>query len=160
MATRYSLQDGTLVPQGPRNPRERGLPIDPAASLVADMDGVARLFLLHLNDGEFNGKRLLSRESAREIRTVQPGAVAYGLGMNLGWTTDNESKPIIRHGGAAGTNAWADLELGVVGVVFIQTPAREIPRWSQLIYGALYNAGVSRRDEVMRRNLSGGQVEE
>ncbi|MEX0941476.1 MAG: serine hydrolase domain-containing protein [Pseudomonadales bacterium] len=158
MATRYNFRDNKLVAVGPRNPRRKGLPIDPAASLVADMDGVARLFLLHLNEGEFNGKRLLSHQSVKEIRTLQPAAVDYGLGMNLGWSPDNGSGPIIRHGGAAGTNAWADFELEVVGVVFVQTPSRQIPRWSQLIYDALYTAGVSRRDEVMRRNLSGGEV--
>ncbi|MHC4995760.1 MAG: serine hydrolase domain-containing protein [Planctomycetota bacterium] len=149
MATRYNYKDGRLIPAAKRNVRTPPLPIDPAASLVADMRSVARLFQLHENLGQFNGKRVLSEESVREMHRPQPAAPGYGLGLNLSWLPKDGTGAIVNHGGANGTMAWADLETGVVGVIFTQTKAREIPQWRDNIYGALHEAGVGRMVDVL-----------
>ncbi|NWG46439.1 MAG: beta-lactamase family protein [Alphaproteobacteria bacterium] len=150
MAERYNNVNGILRPVGPRGPRAQGLPIDPAGSLVSDLDGIAALFTLHKNLGRVGDRQILSEAAIREIHKVQPPAPAYGLGMSLGWLPDDGTKAIVNHGGAFGTIGWADLETGVVGAMFIQTPPGQIPRWGRLIYTALYEAGVGRMVNYMR----------
>lgn len=144
MATVYNRREGALVPAAPRRYRPVGQTFDPAGSLTADSHGVARLFRLHLGLGELDGVRLLTPESVREMQTLQPGARVYGLGMNLSWMPKDGSGAIIRHGGASGTMAWADYEFGVVGVLLTQTAWRQVPEWSEIFYGALYQSGLGR----------------
>ncbi len=149
MAIRYDSKNGKLTPVvTTRQPRDYGLPIDPAGSLVSDLESTARLFSLHKNLGVANGQRLISEARIREMHKPQPSAPNYGLGLNLSWLPDDGTAAIVNHGGAFGTMGWADLETGIVGALFIQTRPRQIPRWTELIYDALHTAGVGRMVDV------------
>lgn len=144
MARLYNRRDGALVAAQPRRYRAIGQSFDPAGALTADAHGVARLFQLHLGLGTLDGSELLRPETVREMQTLQPGAHAYGLGLNLSWMPTDGTKPLIRHGGAFGTMAWADYELDLVGVILTQTPWGQASEWSSIVFGALNRAGVGR----------------
>lgn len=149
MATRYRRAPEGLKPIAPRAARAQGLPIDPAGSLVSDIDGVARLFLLHLNGGVANGRRLISQRAIKHMWDAQPAAPGYGLGLNRRWMPTDGTAAIINHGGAFGTVGWADMETGVIGALFVQHAPPLPVRWQELIYTAMAQAGVGRMTRYM-----------
>lgn len=157
MAVRYDLKEGQLTRRLPeRLPRKQGFNIDPAGSLVSDLDSTSKLFLLHKNLGMANGKRVISEKSLNEIHTQQPGAKDYGLGMSLAWMPTDGTAPMFGHGGAYGTMAWADLETGIVGVLLVQTPPTPASSWHKQLYEALHKAGVGRMVEVQEGKSKAG----
>ncbi len=94
--------------------------------------------------GKSNGEQLLQPETMLRMRTIQPAAKDYGLGLNLSWMPKDGTAPIVRHGGAFRTMAWTDFQTGVVGVLLTQTPSAQVPEWSRLFYPALEKAGYGR----------------
>ena len=144
MPLRYRPVPGGLEPIAPRKVRASGVAFDPAGSLVANVEDVARLFNLHLNHGRAGRIRVLKSATVREMQTLQPRAQAYGLGINLQWLPKDGSRPIIRHGGATGTMAWADYQTGIVGVLLTQTNWQLVPEWSTIFYSALGQSGAGR----------------
>jgi hypothetical protein len=66
-------------------------------------------------NGEFNGKRILSEASVKEIQAKHTGSldVAYGLGV---FTNDGT----YGHGGALGTDAIVNTKNGRVLLYFVQ----------------------------------------
>jgi CubicO group peptidase (beta-lactamase class C family) len=144
MPVRYGRNEGTLHALPQRVYRAMGQPIDPAASLTATMEDVARLFLLHLHDGRIDDVSLLSADTIREMQRPQPGTSRYGLGLNVDWSDTLERATGIRHGGATGTLAWADHEHQLVGVLFTQTPWRQAPEWRSMFHKTLDELGLGR----------------
>ena len=61
---------------------------------------------------------LSPQDLANAIALQNWAAVEQAPGVGLGWFLGDEG--IINHGGSSGTNAWADLKTGVVGIVFFQ----------------------------------------
>ena len=73
-----------------------------------------------LNDGELNGKRVLSTESVTAMRTIVTGDLTTGFTTGNGWgigccvirepqgVTESLSRGSFGHGGAYGTQAWID----------------------------------------------------
>jgi CubicO group peptidase (beta-lactamase class C family) len=148
MPTQYHLRDGTLVPTPGRRYRGPGTTFDPGGSLVGDLDGVARLLLLHFNRGRVNGRQLIRPELLERMYAVQPAADRYGLGFNLEWSPDDGSAPLVRHGGATGTMSWIDFELGIVGVFFTQTPARQVMPFTTRAFTTIAASGLGRMRET------------
>jgi CubicO group peptidase (beta-lactamase class C family) len=91
---------------------------------------------MFLNDGIYDGRRILSPSSVREMTRNQiPGVVAqYGIemfpeaGWGLGWAIQENKKNIrygsllspsaFWHSGAGGVNLWVDPVYEIVGVYF------------------------------------------
>ncbi len=80
-----------------------------------------------LNGGVYEGVRILSEESVREMTTPKAhvsgegdGASHYGYGWSL-------SDGVYGHGGSDGTDAWIDPEREIIGLVFTQTPRGRNP---------------------------------
>jgi CubicO group peptidase (beta-lactamase class C family) len=155
MPVRYARTPAGLRPLPIREYRALGLPIDPAASLVANMQDVARLFTLHLHEGSVDDRRLAQSETIRAMHVPQSGAPGYGFGLNIDWDPTREGARAIRHGGAFGTIAWADLEREIVGVMFTQTAWRQVPEWRQLFYEALDEVGLGEAARAGRGNNAG-----
>ena len=82
-----------------------------AGGLAASAGDAARWLLLHLNDGQIDGKRVISADRAREMRTLQAafpekqGSIRIMEGFGLAWQTGTfHGTPLCSHGGGyAGT---------------------------------------------------------
>jgi CubicO group peptidase (beta-lactamase class C family) len=77
-----------------------------AGGLGASARDAARWLVLHINDGEIDGKRVFSAERAREMRATQSrlpqkqGSIRVMEGFGLGWQTGTfHGTPLCSHGG-------------------------------------------------------------
>lgn len=77
-----------------------------AGGLGASANDAARWLILHMNDGEIDGKRVFSRERAREMRQLQgklpekQGSIRIMEGFGLGWQVGTfHGTPLCSHGG-------------------------------------------------------------
>ena len=85
-----------------------------AGGLGASARDAARWLLLHLNDGEIDGKRVISAELAREMRTPEgrfprtSGSIRIMEGYGLGWQvgTFHGTRLCAHGGGYAGASAY------------------------------------------------------
>jgi CubicO group peptidase (beta-lactamase class C family) len=111
---------------------DRERPALGGAGLFSTAADVAKFYQMLLNGGEANGKRLLKPETVAELTRVQttglkagflPGS-AWGLGFCL--VTEPQgatavlSSGTFGHGGAYGTQSWADPRRGVIYIMMIQ----------------------------------------
>jgi CubicO group peptidase (beta-lactamase class C family) len=77
-----------------------------AGGLGASANDAARWLILHMNDGEIDGKRVISAPRAREMRTLQAsfkqkeGSIRIMEGFGLGWQVGTfHGTPLCSHGG-------------------------------------------------------------
>ncbi len=91
--------------------RKTDLTMHAAGGLGASASDAARWLILHMNDGEIDGKRVISAERARQMRTLQSrfpkkeGSIRVMEGFGLGWQVGTfHGTPLCSHGGGyAGT---------------------------------------------------------
>jgi CubicO group peptidase (beta-lactamase class C family) len=130
----YSRKDGKLISMrnfllGP--PRNSRHPI-PAGGLFSTGADVARFYRMMLNNGSLDGNKVLSAASVKTMTTVQTGDLKCGFtpGMGFGYGFAVVRKPegvnkmlspgTFGHGGAFGTQSWADPKKGIFVVLLIQ----------------------------------------
>lgn len=85
-----------------------------AGGLGASVHDAARWLILHLNDGQIDGKRVISAEKAREMRQLQSrfpkknGVIRIMEGFGMAWNVGTfHGTPFCAHGGGyAGTAAY------------------------------------------------------
>jgi CubicO group peptidase (beta-lactamase class C family) len=99
----------------PLNDRENRYPM-PAGGLFSTADDMIRFGQMLLNGGTFEGRRILSEESVRQMTSRQTAAGipdSYGLGLSVGgdW---------FGHGGAFATNLTVNRKNGLVLVYMVQ----------------------------------------
>ncbi len=104
----------------------------PDAGLLSTASDMAIFLQTMLNGGTYNETRILSEESVREITKIQTSelecgfteGMSFGLGFALVNTptgvTSMLSHGTFGHGGAFGTNYWADPETGTIYILMIQ----------------------------------------
>jgi CubicO group peptidase (beta-lactamase class C family) len=104
----------------------------PSGGLFSTAADYARFLQMLLNGGEWKGRRLLSREAAAQMTRTQTGDLKTGFvdGMSFGFAcgvvrtprgvTAMLSPGTFGHGGAYGTQAWADPAKGRVFILMIQ----------------------------------------
>ena len=104
----------------------------PAGGLYSTGADVARFYRMMLNDGSLDGKKFLSPKAVREMTRVQTGDLTCGFtpGMGFGFgfavvrkpegVTAMLSEGTFGHGGAFGTQSWADPKKGVFAILLIQ----------------------------------------
>lgn len=94
----------------------------PAANggLFSTADDYGRFCLMLLNDGEIDGKRILTAQSVKTLRTPSTGSLQVGFTDGNAWgvgacivqspqgVTEKLSPGSYGHGGAYGTQAWID----------------------------------------------------
>jgi CubicO group peptidase (beta-lactamase class C family) len=136
LAGLYASKNGKLVlaPNtllGP--PADARHPI-PAGGLFSTGDDQARFYRMMLNGGSLDGKRILSPESVKAMTSVQTGELKCGfppsVGMGWGYGFGVVRKPegvtamlspgTFGHGGAYGTQAWADPKRDLFAILLIQ----------------------------------------
>lgn len=88
----------------------------PGGGLFSTAKDVSRFYQMLLNEGELDGKRILSADAVKELTKRQtPTTVKenYGLGFSVSPTT-------FGHGGAYSTQTTADKEKGIVWIWLVQ----------------------------------------
>ena len=103
-----------------------------------------------LNGGEYNGKRILARNTVRMMTTNQVGDINMGnnkFGLGFGITTEKGSSilptpvGVFEWGGAFSTTYWADPKEKLIGIIYRQlwgSTQRDIPnKYKVLVYQAL-----------------------
>ncbi|MCE7863695.1 MAG: class A beta-lactamase-related serine hydrolase [Bacteroidetes bacterium CHB5] len=143
LVTLYETRDGKLAqPSGkiydgvtPQYPTLAGTYYSGGAGLSSTVEDYAKFLQLFLNNGVYNGKRLLSRKTIELMLTnqVQPPLTnQMGLGFGLE-TLANDYQSIysvgsFSWGGAFNTHYWADPKEKLVGLIF--TNMYNSPVWS------------------------------
>jgi CubicO group peptidase (beta-lactamase class C family) len=95
--------------------------VSAGGGLSSTLDDLAAFYRMHLDGGVYDGKRVLSEKSVREMHSRQssnPRETGFGKDYGLGFYLDRDGKTI-SHGGALGTMAWADKDRKLVGVMFV-----------------------------------------
>src|SRR5882757_2680921 len=91
--------NGYKVASEPAKPYEFVLPA-PAGSLAATATDMAKFMIAHLQDGEFNGKRILQAQTAEQMHTSATTMVPPLNRMMLGfYEQDYNGHRVISHGG-------------------------------------------------------------
>jgi CubicO group peptidase (beta-lactamase class C family) len=134
LAGLYNLRDGKLV-EAPGLPAGRTAaprPPSPAGGLYSTGADQARFLRMMLNGGQLDGKRVLSERSVKEMTKAQTGdlkagftpGMAHGLGFGVvrqpQGVTAMLSPGAFGHGGAFGTQAWADPVRDLFVILLIQ----------------------------------------
>lgn len=152
--------DGSLVkasakmlngPVTPAYPLEKTTYYSGGAGLSSTIYDYAIFLQMLLNNGEYNGKRILSRNSVRMMTTNQVGEVPisnedkFGLGFQI--VTDKSSgrtpaqAGTFGWGGAFGTSYWVDPKEKMVLLIYRQMQARThnevIEKFRAMAYGAM-----------------------
>ena len=104
----------------------------PSGGLFSTAQDMWRFYQMALNGGEFNGKRIVSRESMEVMTRTQTGDIRTGFtdGMSFGYgwavvkkpagVTETLSPGTFGHGGAYGTQGWIDPKKELIYVLMIQ----------------------------------------
>lgn len=104
----------------------------PAGGLFSTASDICKFYQMVLNKGVYKGKRLLSESAVEQMTTTQTGELktgfTEGMSFGLGFAVVKEpqgvtsmlSKGTFGHGGAYGTQSWADPKKGVIYILMIQ----------------------------------------
>lgn len=134
LAGLYDRKDGKLTPTsnaviGPSEHMRHPIPAGGLYSTGADM---ARFYRMMLNDGALDGARVLTEETVKEMTRVQTGDLKCGFtpGMShgLGFAVVRDPEDVTAmlspgsfgHGGAFGTQSWADPKRDLFVILLIQ----------------------------------------
>lgn len=119
----------------PNYPNTPGTYYSGGAGLSSTVEDYAKFLQLFLNDGTYNGTRLLSRKTVELMLTNQvqpPLTTQFGLGFGLE-TSQNDYQSILTSGsfswgGAFNTHYWADPKEKLIGLIF--TNMYNSPHWN------------------------------
>ena len=159
LATLYSPKKGGGIERMAAAPQE-SFKKKPAlllggAGLTSTLEDYSRFYAMLLNDGQFDGARILGRKSVELMRSDHLGSLPHvdvslpeweGFGLTFavspgpGKSADIGSPGSYRWGGAAGTTFWIDPKEHMFGIFLIQTfPAFWEPsaEFQRLAYAAL-----------------------
>ena len=104
----------------------------PAGGLYSTAADMAKFYQMMLNGGVANGRRYLSVAAHRQLTTTQTGEIKTGFteGMSWGFGFQVVKQPqgvtamlapgTYGHGGAYGTQSWADPQRGAIYILMIQ----------------------------------------
>ncbi|WP_276348671.1 serine hydrolase domain-containing protein [Daejeonella sp. JGW-45] len=152
--------DGTLVkasaqmlngPVTPAYPLEKTTYFSGGAGLSSTIYDYAIFLQMLLNNGEYNGKRILARNTVRMMTVNQVGEVSisnddkFGLGFQIVTEKSSGRAPAqvgtFGWGGAFGTSYWVDPKEKMVLLIYRQMQARThnevIEKFRALAYGAI-----------------------
>jgi CubicO group peptidase (beta-lactamase class C family) len=117
-----------------------GTVINPGGNLITDLDGVARLLLLHRNRGKVDGERIISPKVLKQMYVAQAGTkgTGYGFGFNILKTRVDGSASRIQHTGASGTIGIIDFDLDLVIIILTQVPQAQTNNWRRPLLEAIY----------------------
>ena len=150
-------QDALFRPQGMNRttyaPTSARPSILVGGSLRSTLDDMAVFGQMHLNDGVYNGKQILSKASVTEQRRLQIPKERWGA-YGLGWFRDSPDKSglanLLFHSGVTGPNFRIDRRRQTVTVFLVRSSAQNVVNIKD---------GLNRRVEQMfsvRKSLPDG----
>lgn len=104
----------------------------PSGGLFSTAEDIGRFYQMMLNGGTWRGRRLLSHAAVEELTRTQTGDLqtgfTNGMSYGLGFAVVKEPKGVtgmlsagtFGHGGAYGTQSWADPRRDLIVVLMIQ----------------------------------------
>ncbi len=101
----------------------------PGGSLFTTLDDMAVFGQMHLNDGVYNGKRILSQASVSEMRRLQSPdrpQRTYGLGWFRGDVSASGLADLVFHGGALGAHFRIDRRRELVCAFLVHQTAVQV----------------------------------
>jgi CubicO group peptidase (beta-lactamase class C family) len=148
-------------------PTDRQRPALGGAGLFSTAEDVSHFYQMMLGGGEWRGKRLLRSETVAAMTRNQTGALVVrpGLAVGLGFTVveiparmaqnATLSAGTFGHGGAHGTQSWADPVRGIIHVFLIQRAglpdnAEVLIAYRQALAASLDSAGILVRESLAR----------
>jgi CubicO group peptidase (beta-lactamase class C family) len=134
-----SIKQSGMYGMSPDYPKDKGTYFSGGAGLSSTIDDYAAFLQMLLNEGEYNGRRLLKPATVRLITSNQIGAIEqgqnkFGLGFSIVTAKTAEvsglSEGSYEWGGIFGTTYWVDPKLKVVALLYTQkypnTTARDL----------------------------------
>lgn len=106
--------------------------VKPGGGLFSTAEDLRRFYQMMLDGGTWEGKRILSEESVRELTRTQSGDIKTGFTEGMSWgiqfqvvkepqgVTGMLHPGTFGHGGAYGTQSWGDPENGTIYILMIQ----------------------------------------
>ena len=106
--------------------------VKPGGGLFSTADDMRRFYQMMLNGGVWNGRRILSEKSVRELTRTQTGDIETGFTEGMSWglafqvvknpqgVTEMLPSGTFGHGGAYATQSWGDPENNVICIMMIQ----------------------------------------
>ena len=141
--------NGQMIVDYPKLP---GTFLSGGAGLSSTALDYAIFLQMLLNGGEYNGKRLLARNTVRMMTMNQIGDISRGVnkfGLGFGITTENGSSilptpaGVFEWGGAFSTTYWVDPKEKIVALLYRQlwgtTHGEAANKFKVLVYQALIN---------------------
>jgi CubicO group peptidase (beta-lactamase class C family) len=124
-----------------------GTVINPGGALIATPNDVARLLLLHRNQGKVDGKRVVSKKILQQMYVSQPGRgkAKYGMGFNILKQRPDGSASRIQHTGASGTIGIIDFDLDLIVIAFTQVPQAQTNKWRGPLLKSVFSAFETRK---------------
>jgi len=117
----------------------RGLPLTarwrtpiPAGGLYSTAADIAKFYQMMLGGGQANGRRYLSPQAHQQLTSTQTGDIKTGFTEGMSWglgfqvvkqpqgVTAMLAPGTYGHGGAYGTQSWADPKRGAIYILMIQ----------------------------------------
>lgn len=111
---------------------DRGRPPLGGAGLFSTAEDIVKVYQMALNKGEWNGRRIIRTETLAEMTRKQTGDLKARAGMpwGLAFCVIEDPKAMeanamlspgsFGHGGAFGTNSWADPTTGTIYILMLQ----------------------------------------
>ena len=106
--------------------------VKPGGGLFSTAEDMRRFYQMLLDGGVYNGRRILSEESVRELTRTQSGDIKTGFTDGMSWglqfqvVKDPQGVTVMLnpgtfgHGGAYGTQSWADPVNQTIYILMIQ----------------------------------------
>ena len=117
----------------------RGLPLTarwrtpiPAGGLYSTAADIAKFYQMMMGGGQANGRRYLSPQAHQQLTSTQTGDIKTGFTEGMSWglgfqvvkqpqgVTAMLAPGTYGHGGAYGTQSWADPKRGAIYILMIQ----------------------------------------
>ncbi len=111
---------------------DRRRTVEPGGGLYSTAEDMRRFYQMMLDGGVWRGRRLLSEESVEELTRTQTGEIVTGFTDGMSWglafqvvkepqgVTAMLSPGTFGHGGAHGTQSWADPVNQTIYILMIQ----------------------------------------
>ena len=126
----------------PRTGESLGTVLNPGGTLIATPNDVARMLLLHRNQGKLDEKRVVSEKILQQMYVSQPGRgkTKYGLGFNILQLRSDGSASRIQHTGASGTIGIIDFDLDLIVIALTQVPQAQTNKWRGPLLKTVFEA--------------------
>ena len=129
----YGAVAGKLNDYGDAIYRKGSLYAMPEGGMYSTATDLVAFYRMMLNGGIYNGKRLISKASVATMTKLHTGEIdpaghSAGMGYGLTWTVGKDVRSTTAlldqatygHGGAFGTDAFADPKKDLIGILLIQ----------------------------------------